>query len=302
MTGSASRGPGGGRRCGRRRSRRRRRSRCRRRRAAFGYLVQHDQPDQHGERRLEAHQGPERRRGEPAQRQQLEGEGDDRQQQSEADADEQQLGGQPAEGARAGDDRGGQGGDGHGHGQRLDALDAVADVLGQQDVRRPAPRRGQRIGHAHGVDRARPRLGQHQHADGGQGRPDLGAALAPRHRDAERPEELQRAGRPEREPGQRGHEEQGDPRGHQPQQHAGGERLARVVAAARPDHDEQQHPGPGEPEPGCALGAEVVDQADRRGQAELDAEHRGDRHRGAGASPVCVHALHRTRPTVRVHV
>ena len=73
------------------------------------YLVQDDQSDQHGERRLEAHQGPERRRGEPAQRQQLEGEGDDREQQSEADAHQQQLGRQPAEGARAGDDRGGQG-------------------------------------------------------------------------------------------------------------------------------------------------------------------------------------------------
>ena len=56
-------------------------------------------------------------------------------------------------------------------------------------------RRGQREGHADRVDRARPRLGQQQHADGGQRRPDLGAALAARHRDAERPEELQRAGR-----------------------------------------------------------------------------------------------------------
>ena len=79
-----------------------------------------------------------------------------------------ELRGQPAERARPGHDGGDQRGDRHRDGQRLEPRDLVADVLGEQDVRRPADRRGQREADAEQVRLARPRLGQQQHADGGE--------------------------------------------------------------------------------------------------------------------------------------
>ena len=50
------------------------------------HLVQHDQADHQRDRRLQAHQGAERRGGEPAQRQHLQAERDDRQQDRQARA------------------------------------------------------------------------------------------------------------------------------------------------------------------------------------------------------------------------
>ena len=57
-------------------------------------------------------------------------------------------------------------------------------------------------------------------------------AAAAGHRHAERPEELQRAGRAERQPGHRRHEQQGDARGDHAEQHAGAQRRAGEVATA----------------------------------------------------------------------
>ncbi len=245
---------------------------------------------------------PERRRGEPAQGEQLERERDDRQQQREPDSDKEQLGGQPAEGARAGHHGGGQAGHRHGHGECLDAFDAVADVLREQDVRRPAQARGQREADTDRVDRALPRLGEHQHAHRCESRPDPGVALAPGDGDAERAEELQRAGRAQRQPLQGGHEEHRQAGRDQAQHDARGERTLREVGASRPHHHEQQHPCPGQPEPGGALGAELVDEPHRRRQAELDAEHRRDRHGGADASAGAVHASIEPDQTVHFHV
>ena len=78
--------------------------------------------------------------------------------------------------------------------------------------------------------------------------------------------------------------------------------LPREVGAPRPHHDEQQHPCPGQAEPGGALGAELVDEPHRRRQAELDAEHRRDRHGGADAGAGAVHGSIEPEQTVHFHV
>ena len=111
-------------------------------------------------------------------------------------------------GVRARDEHGDDARDRHRDREALDPGDLVADLLREQDVRRPARRGGEREGDPAGVRRAVPRLGEQQHADGGDRRPDLRRPAAARDRDAERPEELERARRPERQAGDGRHEAQ----------------------------------------------------------------------------------------------
>src|SRR5829696_7464224 len=94
-----------------------------------GHLMQHHQTDDHRERGLEAHQGAERGRGQPAQREEFERERHDRQQNRQANADQQDVGSDPRQHPRADDDGGNKTGDGHRHGQRVDSGDLVSGPL-----------------------------------------------------------------------------------------------------------------------------------------------------------------------------
>ena len=103
----------------------------------------------------------------------------------------------------------------------------LADALGQQDIGAPAQSGAQRVTHSERVESARPRLGQQQHADGGEARPDEPVTTgAAQHGDTERPEELQRAGGTQRDAFHRHHEQHGDARGHDTEQHGRDERGA----------------------------------------------------------------------------
>ena len=190
------------------------------------HLVQRDEPDHQRERRLQRHQRPERAGGQAAQRQQLERERHDGQQDRQPEADQQQLGGQVADDARPGDHRRRQRRDRHRDRQPGDPADLVADALGEQDVRRPAAAAPSAKATPTGSAVAGPRLGQAEHADRRRAAPT--ARPAPRlrdHGDAERPEELQRARRAQRQPGDRRHEQHGE---------AGGDDAERDAVLAAP--------------------------------------------------------------------
>ena len=190
---------------------------------------------------------------------------------------EQDLGRHPRD-HRGPDDQGGEHrGDAHRHREPVDAVDAVADALRQQDVAAPADRGAQR-------EAARRRSRRHPPTAGSAARrrPRRGPAttkrlpaLAVQHGDAERAEELQRAGRAQRNPGDGRHEQQRDaPRSRR----RGATHVRKVVLVKAdgrgPDDEQQQHSGPRQPQPRGALDADLVDQAERQRQADLDAQHR----------------------------
>ena len=108
---------------------------------------------------------------EPPQREQLQDERDDREQDRQAEPDEQQLGVSRPTTCRPGHQGRDQGGDRHGDRQPGDAGDGVADLLGEQDVGRPAAGRAQRERDTDRVHGAGPRLGQAQHAGRRPARP-----------------------------------------------------------------------------------------------------------------------------------
>ena len=173
-------------------------------------------------------------------------------------------------------------GDGHRDRQPGDAGDLVADPLGEQDVRRPARGGAEGEGDAQRVGLARPWLRQQDHADRGQQCPGPADPAAAPCRDAERSEELQRAGRAQRQPLDRRHEQHVTPAVTTPRAMPARSAGPGELREPRPDDDQQQHAGPREPQPRRTLRADDVDQPDRRREPELDAEHRGDGHPGAG--------------------
>ena len=151
----------------------------------------------------------------------------------------------PVEYRRADGEGGHQAGDRHRHRQPVDSGDLVTHPLGEQDVAGPADGGAERVEHADRVDRARPRLGQQHDADGGQSRPQQAAlSAAVHHGDAKWPEELQRAGGAQRNPVERGHEQQGDRRGHHAQNHAHAEGGPGERRGAGTNEDEEQHARP----------------------------------------------------------
>ena len=173
-------------------------------------------------------------------------------------------------------------GDRHGDRESPEPRHLVADPLGEQNVRRPAHGRGEGERDAERVQPGVPRLGQQHHADPGGDRPQFVPAVTPRHRDAERPEKLQRARRAQRQPGDRVHEQDGQGGGHEAEHHAGAEAGPAEVSG------ERSRPGPAATRR-RRRGADRRrradprrEQAGRAGQPELDEEHGGDGHGGAG--------------------
>ena len=247
-----------------------------------GYLAQQREPGHQGERGLQAHQGAERRGGQPPQRVHLQAERHHRQQQRQAEAGQQQVRRQRGPDARPGDQRRHQGGHRNGHRQALQARDLVADRLGQDDVAGPARRRAEGAGDAGHAGTALPRVGQDQHAGRGEAwpqQPPAAPAAGDGHR--ERAQEFQRAGRAERQPGHGGHEQHGHPCGHHAESDHREQDLAREAPGPGPHGGQQDHPGPGQSQPDRSQRADLAEQRDGQCQAELDAGHRAHRHHGA---------------------
>ena len=159
----------------------------------------------------------------------------------------------------------------------------VADLLGEQDVRRPAQRGPEGEHDAEQVGAALPRLGQQHDSGGGEHGVQPAAPVAAHHRDAQRPEELQSARRAHRQPLHRGHEEHRHAGRHRAERDAGQERRAGELRPARPDDHEHDDSGPGEAQERRTLRADPVEQADRDRDADLDGEHRGHRERRTDA-------------------
>ena len=171
----------------------------------------------------------------------------------------------------------------HRDGQPAQPGDLVADPLGQQDVGRPAARR--RPARTPTPTRSTPPC----HGSVSSTTPTAGEqparaapAPGPRHRDAQRPEELQRARGAQREPGDGGHEQQRERGRHDAERDRGEQPGPAERRDPRPHQHQQDRRGPRQPQPGGALGADPVDQADGDGQPELHAHHRDDGERGAG--------------------
>ena len=192
---------------------------------------------------------------------------------------------------RDADDRGGEDrSHAHRHCQSVDAVNAVADALGQQDVAPPADGRPERIQHADRVDGARPGVGQEHHPDRGEPRPQqTPSPPAAEDGDAEGPKELHRTGRPQRDPGDGGHEQQRHSGRHDTEGDARREGAPRERARPRSDEQKQQHTRPRQPQPGRSLDADAVDQRQREGKAHLNAHHRTGRHQGTRAGAVRSH-------------
>ena len=112
------------------------------------------------------------------------------------------------------------------------------------------------------------------------------ALAAARDRDAERPEELERARRPEREARNRRHEAEGEGAGHDAEHGRRDQSAPGEGARTWPREHEQQDARPREAKGRRAVGADVVEQADRRSDSDLDAHDRRQRHAGAGTCPV----------------
>ncbi len=104
------------------------------------------------------------------------------------------------------------------------------------------------------------------------------------HGDPERAEEFQRAGRAQRDPGQRRHEEHRHPAVTTPsatQVQEGAD--PGEGRRARPHDHEHQNAGPRQAQPRRTLGADAIDQTDRNREPDLHAQHGGHGHQRAGA-------------------
>ena len=126
---------------------------------------------------------------------------------------------------------------------------------------------------------------EEDHARGGGRRPELQRTAAARGRDAERSEELERARRAEGQPGDGRHEAEGHGRGHDAEDRRRDESASGEGARARPDEHEEQDARPRKAKGRRAVGADVVEQPDRQGDPDLHADHRRERHGGAGMRP-----------------
>jgi len=181
--------------------------------------------------------------------------------------------GHPAQPGGAGGEHGDSTGDRDRDRQPAQAGDLVADMLGQQDVGGPAGPGGETEREPGGVDAALPGVSQQHDADRGQDRPAPAPAVGAVHRDRQRPEELERAGRAERDARDREHEQQHQAGGHGAEDATGQQVPAGEVTAAGPHQDQQQDPGPPKPQARHSDRAELTEQVGRQGQPELDAGH-----------------------------
>ena len=155
---------------------------------------------------------------------------------------------------------------GHRHRDRqpVQARDLVADALGQQDVGRPAGRPRPARTPRRPVDRAVPRLGEQHTPTAASAGHTSAPRPAARTATPSGPRNSSALAVPSGSPGDRGHEQQRQAGGHDAERDAR-EQAARVNAdAPRPHQHQQEQTRPGQPQPGCALGADPVEQADRQ--------------------------------------
>ena len=104
-------------------------------------------------------------------------EGDDRKQHREAESHQDELPGQQGQGARPGDERRDHARHGQRDGEPFEAGQPVPDMLGEQDVRRPAAGRREGERDSGEVDAAVPWLGQQHHSDRREGGPEPASGL-----------------------------------------------------------------------------------------------------------------------------
>ena len=220
------------------------------------HLVEQQEADDERDRRLQAHQRAERRGGEPAQGQHLEANGTTGSSRARPSPTSTSSGVSVGDHAlRAGDHGRDQRGDRDGQTARpwrpatWSPTAWVSRMYAAQQAAAPSAKRD--------PDRVRaalPRLGEQQHADRGERRPQPAAGrAAPGDGHAERAEELQRARGPERQPLHRRHEQHGHPGGDDAQRDAA-TRTGRLNEAGRGrTSTSSRTPGPGQPQPGRAL-------------------------------------------------
>jgi len=251
-------------------------------------LVEDEESEQRGDRRLQAHDQAEQRGRQAPQRDQLEHERQQRDQQGEPDPRQHDLGLDElgAGGGNAGRQRH-EGGDAERDGESLEPGPAGADALREQYVARPARRRhgGQRD--AGRVERLPRAVAERQQRDAGSGEhhPRHVARMAGAgERDPERPEELDRHGDAERDPRDRLEERQRQEPRARAERHGcaevGAASPAHAGAHERPQDERREH----QPQRHEAGRADAVEQRLRQRCAELDRRHRGDRQRDAGGT------------------
>ena len=160
---------------------------------------------------------------------------------------------------------------------------------GEQDVSRPEAACGQRQGDAGRIELSADAR-EHDDTGAGEQRPE-GVLRAARHHDgqAERPDELERHGQPERDAVDR-EVEAGVHRGQDEAEEPGQSKVARVVAAeARSPERDQDDAGEGGAQKRRPDRAELVEQRRCERRAELDGGDRGE-HQAERRHP----ASHRT--------
>jgi len=249
-------------------------------------LPEHDEASQQRDGRLDAHQRAEGAGGDPAQGEELQAEREREAERGQPEHGERQRPGKAARQRGAGDRQRDGPGDGDRDRQPVQAADPVADVLGEQDVAGPAHCGDEGEAEAGEVDAAVPGLGQQHDADRAGDRPEPAHAGLAVDRHPERPHELQRRGRAERQPGDGQHEREHQDGGHHAEPGAGEQVPAGEVTAARADRHQQHYPAEGEPQRRRPARAELAEQGNGESQAQLDGADGGDRHQGAAARAV----------------
>ncbi|HXP54166.1 MAG TPA: hypothetical protein VN847_04390 [Streptosporangiaceae bacterium] len=235
----------------------------------MGNLPEYDQADHGSDAWFETHQGAEGARRQAAQALQFEDERHDGNEQGDAGSDGDEPGIESGDRGRPRNGHGQESGYGQRDTEAGQAVGLVADPLREQDVAGVAGRGAEGEGHSGPVDRAAPRLGEQHDSAGGQNRPQHRLAAVVEDGHGQRAEEFQGAGCPEREPGRGEHEEHGHARGGQAQGHARPDGRPRVPEAPGAGDRQHDHARAEQPDRCRAERAELADQADRKGQAEL---------------------------------
>ena len=183
-----------------------------------------------------------------------------------------------------------EGGDDCGDGQRdrepVDAIEAVGDVLGDDDVQAPecAGEQGEPdAGKARG---AVPRLGEEHHSDECERGPGEGSPAATvQGSDEQGAEEFDRDRGAEGEQADGGEEGERHARGDEAEEDRCPQFAQGPLPVARPGDEHESEGADGDPHPRGAGDAELVEQVERDGCAELHRQHRHDSE-GPGGRPV----------------
>ncbi len=234
---------------------------------ASGTWCRARKPIDQGERGLEGHQRAEGRRGQPAQREQLEGERHDRQQHGQPEAGEQQLRGQAADHSGSGHDRRDERGDRHRDREPAEAADRVAHASGSAGCTPPSRRR-RRARRPRRPGRRPPVQGwvRQSTPTAATQRPGASPPAAAATATPSGPRNSSALAVPSGRRVTAAMNSRVTPAVTTPSAPPARSASRRERRRPRPHQHEQQHPGPEQPQPRGALGADLVDQADRGGR------------------------------------